>query len=63
MATRTAGGSVLCSFLLLSACAQDMVRLDPATRESLKSTSEIKVIHHIPLYGRRGLYGAGISGA
>lgn len=50
METRTAGGSVLCTLLLLSACAQDqdMVRLDPATRESLKSTSEIKVIHHVP---------------
>lgn len=33
--------------LLLTACAQDMVRLDPATRESLKSTPEIKVIHHV----------------
>lgn len=33
--------------LLLSACAQDMVRLDPATRESLRNTPEIKVIYHV----------------
>lgn len=47
MEMKTASISVLCTVQLLSACAQDLVRLDPATRESLKSTSEIKVIHHV----------------
>ena len=42
METIIARGSTVLA-LLLSACAQDMVRLDPATRESLKSTPEIKV--------------------
>jgi hypothetical protein len=46
METIIARGSTVLA-LLLSACAQDMVRLDPATRESLKSTPEIKVIHHV----------------
>jgi hypothetical protein len=46
METIIARGTIVLA-LLLSACTQDIVRLDPATRESLKSTPEIKVIHRV----------------
>ncbi|MEX5212829.1 MAG: hypothetical protein NW703_01575 [Nitrospiraceae bacterium] len=46
METIIARGSMVVA-LVLAACAQDTVRLDPATRESLKTTAEIKVIHHV----------------
>ncbi len=63
MARRTTHSFLLAIGLFLTACSPALVMIDPATRESLKQTPEIKVVHYSPpelqLEGRaRTGYGA-----
>lgn len=48
ISARTAYSVLSAIGLVLTACAPALVMLDPATRESLKQTPEIKVVHYSP---------------
>lgn len=48
MSTRTTRAIVLSLGFGLLACAPEVVKLDQATRDSLKRTGEIRVVHYFP---------------